>query len=207
MRHFSLHNAIDTPSHTPAHTQLLAHKPLNYRLWDLAFKKQPHQQNVNRSGSHMQSSQTLWATSPVLPSTSRCSQTPLELSKVLSDSARAFSGAPESTCSYGGAFRMLWDLTYRIVEFWSSWDLCADLRETSRTAETAAGDCESSRHCCTALRETGYRILTAVVHTQPHGISSYHIHLCYSHKIHYIIIWHALFKSLYIYTCCRSGRR
>ena len=28
---------------------------------------------------------------------------PLELSKVLSDSARAFSGAPESTCSYGGA--------------------------------------------------------------------------------------------------------
>jgi len=43
----------------------------------------------------------------VLLSFSRRSQTHLELSKVLSDSARAFSGAPESTCSYGGAFRML----------------------------------------------------------------------------------------------------
>jgi hypothetical protein len=85
-------------------------------LWILCC----HQQNVNRSGSNMQSSQTLRATSPVLLSTFRCSQTPLELSKVLSDSTRAFSSAPESTCSYGGAFRMLRDLTYRIVKFWSS---------------------------------------------------------------------------------------
>jgi len=37
-----------------------------------------------------------------------------------SDSARAFSDAPESTCSYGGAFRTLRDLTIRIVKFWSS---------------------------------------------------------------------------------------
>jgi len=66
-----------------------------------------HQHNVIRSGSHTQSSQTLRATSPVLLNTSRRSQTPLELSKVLSDTARAFSGAPGSTCSYGGAFRML----------------------------------------------------------------------------------------------------
>jgi len=51
--------------------------------------------------------------------TSRCSQLPLEFCKVLSDSARAFSGAPESTCSYGGAFRMLQHLTFRIVKFWS----------------------------------------------------------------------------------------
>jgi len=100
-----------------------------------------HQQNVNRSGSNMQSSQTLWVTSPVLLSTSGCSQTPLELSKVLSDSAREFSGAPGSTCSYGGAFRMLQDLTYRIVKFWSSSDLYAELRETSREAETAAQLC------------------------------------------------------------------
>jgi hypothetical protein len=42
------------------------------------------------------------------------------LSKVLSDSARALSGAPEATCSYGGAFRMLQDLTYRIVNFEAS---------------------------------------------------------------------------------------
>jgi len=100
-----------------------------------------HQQNVNRSGSNTQSSQTLQATAPVLPNTSRCSQTPQELSNVLWDSARAFSGALESTCSYGGAFRMPRDLTYRIVKFWSSWDLCADLRESSRGAETAMQVC------------------------------------------------------------------
>jgi len=102
---------------------------------------------------------------------------------------------------------MLHDLTYRIVKFWSSCDLCADLRETSRAAETAAGDLESGRDCCAALRETWHRILTAVVLTQPQGISSYHIRLCYSHKIHYILIWHASFKSLYIFTYGQSGHR
>jgi len=72
-----------------------------------------HQQNVNWFRSNTQSSQTLWETSPVLLSTSRCSQTPLELSKVLSDSARAFWGDSESTCSYGAAFRMCQDSTHR----------------------------------------------------------------------------------------------
>jgi len=100
-----------------------------------------HQQNVNRSGSHTQSSQTLRANSPVLLSTSWYSQTPLALSNVLSNSARAFSGAPESTCSYGGTFRMLWDLTFRKVKFWSSWGPCADLQETSWAAETAEQVC------------------------------------------------------------------
>jgi len=89
-----------------------------------------HQQNVNRSGSHMQTSQTLFLPSPVLLCTSRCTQAPLELCKVLSDSARAFSGAPESTCSYGGAFRTLRDMTISIVKFWSSWGCYAALRET-----------------------------------------------------------------------------
>jgi len=89
----------------------------------------------------MQSSQTLRATSTVLLGTSRCSQTSLELSNVLSDSARAFSGAPESTCSYGGAFRMLRDLTSRIVKYWSYRDLCSDLWETSKRAETAEQLC------------------------------------------------------------------
>jgi len=41
-----------------------------------------------------------------------------------------------STWSFGGAFRMLKYLTYRMIKFWSSWDLCAGLRETSRAAET-----------------------------------------------------------------------
>jgi len=100
-----------------------------------------HQQNVNRSGCNTLFSQTLQMPSPVLLSTSRCSQTPLELSKVLSDSPRAFSGASESTCSYGGAFRMLRDFPYGIVKIWNSWDLCADLWETSKEAETTGPFC------------------------------------------------------------------
>jgi hypothetical protein len=73
------------------------------------------QENINRSRSNTQSSQTLWATSPVLLSTFRCSQTPLVRSTVLSDSVRAFSGAPENTWSDGGALTMLRALIYRIV--------------------------------------------------------------------------------------------
>jgi hypothetical protein len=41
----------------------------------------------------------------------------LEHCKGPSDSARAFSRAPESTCSVGDAFRMLQDMTIRIVEY------------------------------------------------------------------------------------------
>jgi hypothetical protein len=78
------------------------------------------QQNVNRSGSNMEFSQTLRVTSLVVLRTSRCSQITLEPSNVLSDSSRAFAGARESTCSCGGTFRMLRDLTQRGVNFWSS---------------------------------------------------------------------------------------
>jgi len=35
----------------------------------------------------------------------------------------------------------------------------------------------------------------------------YHIRLCYSHKIRYLIIWHALFKYHYIYIYGQSGQR
>jgi len=38
-------------------------------------------------------------------------------------------------------WRCIQDAPSRIVKFWSSWDLCADLRETSREAETAAPLC------------------------------------------------------------------
>jgi len=130
------------------------------------------QRNVNRSGSNTQSSQTLWATSPVLPSTSRCSQTPLELSKVLSDSARVFSGAPECTWSYGGAFRMLRDLTYRIVTFWGSCDLCADLRETWTEAETTAQLCRILRELCRILREQQRRLCSSARDLVPYSLSS-----------------------------------
>jgi len=96
-----------------------------------------HQQYVNRSGSHIQTSQTLRSPPPVLLNNSICSQAPLKICKVLSDSAGAFSGAPESTCSYRGAVRMPRYLTYRIVTSWSSWDLCAGLQETSWRILTA----------------------------------------------------------------------
>jgi len=39
MRHVSLHDTIDTPSHTPAHTRLLEHTPPYNRIWALAFTK------------------------------------------------------------------------------------------------------------------------------------------------------------------------
>jgi len=109
-----------------------------FAKWTLIYGS--HQQNVNRSGNKTQSSHTLRATSPVLLSTSRCSQTPLELSKVLSDSARAFSGcyeiwligysnigAPETSAQIGGRLREKLRL------------LCSSgLGETSRAAETTA---------------------------------------------------------------------
>jgi len=65
------------------------------------------QKNVNQSGSHRQTSQTHPLTSTVLLCHPRCSQAALELSKVVTDSGIAFSGAPESTWSDQGAFRML----------------------------------------------------------------------------------------------------
>jgi len=52
-----------------------------------------------------------------------------------SDSARAFSDASESTCSFGCAFRTLRDLTIRIAKFWSWCDICAGLWETSSAAQ------------------------------------------------------------------------
>jgi hypothetical protein len=65
----------------------------------------------------MQTSQRLRSTSLVLLGNSKRLQAPTKLSKVLSDAVRAFSGASKSTISYGGAFKMLRYVTYRIVKF------------------------------------------------------------------------------------------
>ena len=121
-------------------------------------------------------------------------QTPVELSKVLSDSAWAFSGAPECTFSYGAAFRMLQDLTYTIVEFWRWWDLCPELRESSTRAGSAthlcaipqeqpsslcssAGDLMLHSHCSDSYITTRYFILSylALLHSQD---SLYHHMAC-----------------------------
>ena len=113
-----------------------------------------------------------------------------------SDSARALSGTPESTCSDGGTFRMLRNLALRIDKYLSYCNLCANLQETSRAAKSSVQP----------LRETWCRILTPVVLTvpSPQGISLI-ILVCYSHKIRYIIIWHLIFKSLYVYTYGNTG--
>jgi len=116
-----------------------------------------HQHNVFQSGSHTQTTQTLWLPSPVLLSTCKCSQPPLEYFKVLSDTARAFSRTPECTCSGGGAFRILPEMSIMIRKFRSRWDLCRDLQDTSRAAEISAQ----------ALWETWYQILTPVVFRIP----------------------------------------
>jgi len=55
MRHVSLHDTIDTPSHTPMHTRLLDHTPPYNRLWALAFNKgnkDQHFQFCFSSGGH-----------------------------------------------------------------------------------------------------------------------------------------------------------
>jgi len=119
-----------------------------------------HPQNVFWCGSPTQTSQTLRSPSPVLLTTSRCSEAPLELRTVLSDSARASSCAPESTGSDGGAFRMLQELTIRIVKFWSCWDLCAGLQETSRAAETSARVCRRHHQQLRRLRRLFGRLGT-----------------------------------------------
>jgi len=130
---------INTPQHShDIQIQFMRKSSSGWRRVAIGLEDMLHQQNVNWSGSHMQTSQTLRSTSPVSLITSRCFQAPLEISKVLSDSARVFSGAPKSTCCDGGAFRMLQDLTCRIVKFWSSWDHCTTLWESWCHILTAA---------------------------------------------------------------------
>jgi hypothetical protein len=112
------------------------------------------QLHVNQSGSNMQFCQTLRLTFPVVLSTSRCSQTPRELSNVLWHSASAFSGAPDSTWRYGGEFWMLRDLTNRKVKFGIFRDLCAQLQESSWAAVTAVQLCGRLRDQLRPLHNT-----------------------------------------------------
>jgi len=79
------------------------------KIFHLSTPYQLRQENVIRFGGHTQTSQTLRYPSSLLLSVSTCSQRPVKQEKVLSDCARAFSYAPESPCSDGGAFRMLRD--------------------------------------------------------------------------------------------------
>jgi hypothetical protein len=114
----------------------------------------------------------------VLLTTSRCSKTPMERSKVPSDSARAFSCAPESTWTDGSTFRMLWALTSRTVKLWSSWNHWADLWETSRIAETPAQLCRIHREQPRHLRSSA-RNLVPYDHRSGCYITTRHCSLVY----------------------------
>jgi hypothetical protein len=112
---------------------------LRLKLIEIGDEKRGYyQQNVNQFRSHMPTSQTPRSSSPVLQNPSRWSQAPMEQCRVHSNSARSFSDAAGSTRIYGAAFRLLQELTYRIVTFESSWDLCVELQGTSRVHETSA---------------------------------------------------------------------
>ena len=103
----------------------------------------------------------------MLQNTSRCSQPPLELCNVLSDSARAFTGCYK-----------IWLLEY----------------SNFGAAETTAQVCGRLGTIFSQQGSTTTRYFV------------YHIRLCYSHNILYIMIWHdVLSKSLYIYTCGDEG--
>jgi len=117
---------------------------------------------------------------------------------VLSDSATAFWGAARTTCSYGGAFRILRYLTYWTNKFLSSWDPSRGLQETSSTAETF----------CAALWET----LNLVRYSHSCGSKGsittsyfiYSIHFYYNHIICYIIIWHVWLIYVFQYIDIQS---
>jgi hypothetical protein len=100
-----------------------------------------HEHTVYWSGSHTVTSQPLRYLSPVLLSTSRWYQAPLELCQVHSNCGRAFLGTSESTCSNGCAFRILRDSKIRILNFSCSCNHCENLRETSRAADSTAQLC------------------------------------------------------------------
>jgi len=120
----------------------------------------------------------------------RCSWKHLELQRCIQDGTRF----DLYKCSYFGASE-------------TSAQICGRLRESLKLLRLSAGYFKSSRYRCAALLNTRCCILTAVALTLPPGILFHHICLCYSHKICYIIIWHALFQFLNIYAYGQSARK
>ena len=128
--------------------------------------------------------------------------------QTLSDVASISSGVSESTCSHRQEFKMLQDKTYRISKFRSSWDLWAELRQTSGAAwdhlPSSAGDFNSTWwDFYAAVPET----LNLVRYPQSSGsygltVTSHfvnHIHLCYHPKmISDLSRGHVLLISVYL---------
>jgi len=101
-----------------------------------AIKDIKHFQNVKLSGCHMQTSQTLWSISQVFLCKSLCPQASLTLRTVLIDIATASSSDCDSTCSYISSLTIMQCITYRILKWFSSWDLCAAQQEALRATGT-----------------------------------------------------------------------
>jgi hypothetical protein len=80
-------------------------------------------------------------------------------------------------------FQLLWHLRRSAGDFENSWDLCT----------SSAGDIVPYSHTSGSLGSI----------TTKHFI--HHIGPCYSHKLCYIIIWHVLSMSIYIYTYWNIG--
>jgi len=78
---------------------------------------------------------------------------------------------------------MLRDLTYRIIKFWRSGDLFADLRETSREAETAAQLCGILREQPRPLRSSAGD-LVPYSHSSGSYITTRHFVISYSSLLH-----------------------
>jgi len=98
---------------------------------------------------------------------------------------------------------MLQDLTYRIVKFWSSWNLCADLQETLKEAKTAAQLCgilsEQLRLLCSSARD-----LVPCSHCIGSCITTRHFVLSYSSLLQLQYLLHhnmacIIWVFLYIY--------
>jgi len=128
--------------------------------------------------------------------------TPLELAKC-SRLSRAFPGAPERIGSNGGAFRMLRDLTIRIVKFSSYWGLCTGLQETVRQVgsyhqpKQTPRVAETSAHLCGRLDATFSH--QWFFGPQPQGSSSIILLFGTGHKICYIKLITISKFLLYLY--------
>jgi len=79
---------------------------------------------------------------------------------------------------------MLRDLTDRVVDFWSSSNLCADMQETSREPEIAV-------HLCGILRDQPRPLRSSVGDLVPYSPSS-----CpYITTRHYVLSYSSLLQS------------
>jgi len=102
----------------------------------------------------------------------------------------------------------IWRLEYpNIGAAETSAQVCGRLQEQLRPQHRSAGDFKSSWDLITSSAGDlmPYSHTSGSEHstTTRHFVG--HIRLCYSHKICYIIIWHVLSMSLYIYTYGDTG--